>query len=90
MVLHGARVDDDVLVGMGAVVMNGAHLGVRLDRRGRRRGHRGHRVPPGSLVAGVPARVVKDLGDAAVQRIRANAISYTDRLDQHRALREVR
>ena len=46
-------------------------------------------VPPGSLVAGVPAKVVKDLGDAAVERIRANAVSYTDRLDQHRALRPV-
>ena len=27
VVLHGARIDDDVLVGMGSVVMNGAHIG---------------------------------------------------------------
>ena len=27
VVLHGARVDDDVLVGMGSIVMNGAHIG---------------------------------------------------------------
>ena len=27
VVLHGARVDDDVLLGMGSIVMNGAHIG---------------------------------------------------------------
>ncbi len=89
VVLHGARVDDDVLVGMGAVVMNGAHIGSGSIVAAGAVVTEGVRVPPGSLVAGVPARVVKDLGDAAVERIRANAVSYTDRLDQHRALREV-
>jgi carbonic anhydrase/acetyltransferase-like protein (isoleucine patch superfamily) len=87
VVLHGARVDDDVLVGMGAVVMNGAHIGSGSIVAAGAVVTENAVVPPGSLVAGVPAKVVKDLGDAAVERIRANAVSYTDRLDQHRALR---
>jgi carbonic anhydrase/acetyltransferase-like protein (isoleucine patch superfamily) len=87
VVLHGARVDDDVLVGMGAVVMNGAHIGSGSIVAAGAVVTEGAEVPPGSLVAGVPAKVVKDLGDAAVERIRANAVSYTDRLDQHRAPR---
>jgi carbonic anhydrase/acetyltransferase-like protein (isoleucine patch superfamily) len=87
VVLHGARVDDDVLVGMGAVVMNGAHIGSGSIVAAGAVVTEGTVVPPGSLVAGVPAKVVKELGDAAVERIRANAVSYTDRLDQHRALR---
>lgn len=89
VVLHGARVDDDVLVGMGAVVMNGAHIGSGSIVAAGAVVTEGAEVPPGSLVAGVPAKVVRDLGDAAVERIRANAVSYTDRLDQHRALRPV-
>lgn len=87
VVLHGARVDDDVLVGMGAVVMNGAHIGAGSIVAAGAVVTEGAVVPPGSLVAGVPATVVRALGDAAVERIRANAVSYTDRLDQHRALR---
>lgn len=87
VVLHGARVDDDVLVGMGAVVMNGAHIGSGSIVAAGAVVTEGAEVPPGSLVAGVPAKVVKELGDAAVERIRANAVSYTDRLGQHRALR---
>lgn len=87
VVLHGARVDDDVLIGMGAVVMNGAHLGSGSIIAAGAVVTENTVVSPGSLVAGVPAKVLKDLGDAAVERIRANAASYTDRLDQHRALR---
>ena len=87
VVLHGARVDDDVLVGMGAVVMNGAHIGSGSIVAAGAVVTEGAEVPAGSLVAGVPAKVVKELGDAAVERIRANAVSYTDRLAQHRALR---
>lgn len=87
VVLHGARVDDDVLVGMGAVVMNGAHVGSGSIVAAGAVVTEGMVVPPGSLVAGVPAKVVKDLGDAAVERIRANATSYTDRIQQHRSLR---
>ncbi|SCX43970.1 Carbonic anhydrase or acetyltransferase, isoleucine patch superfamily [Klenkia marina] len=87
VVLHGARVDDDVLVGMGAVVMNGAHIGSGSIVAAGAVVTEGMVVAPGSLVAGVPARVVKDLGGAAVERIRANATSYTDRIQQHRSLR---
>ena len=49
----------------------------------------GTEVPPGSLVAGVPGKVVRQLGEEALAAIRANAVSYTDRLDQHRAARPV-
>lgn len=86
-VLHGARIDDDVLVGMGAVVMNGAHVGSGSIVAAGAVVTENSDVPPGSLVAGVPAKVVKDLGDAAIERIRANAAHYIGRIDQHRELR---
>ena len=57
-VLHGCTIEDDVLVGMGAVVLNGAHVG-----RGALIGAgavvtQGMSVPEGAMALGVPARVV--------------------------------
>lgn len=44
-VLHGCTVEDDSLIGMGAVVLNGAVVGVERPGRRGRRGHRGHADP---------------------------------------------
>lgn len=57
-VLHGCTIEDDVLVGMGAVVLNGSVVG-----RGALIGAgavitQGMRVPPGAVVVGVPAKVL--------------------------------
>ena len=57
-VLHGCTIEDDVLVGMGAVVLNGAVVG-----RGALIGAgavvtQGMQVPPGAVVVGVPAKVL--------------------------------
>jgi carbonic anhydrase/acetyltransferase-like protein (isoleucine patch superfamily) len=57
-VLHGCTIEDDVLVGMGAVILNGAVVG-----RGALVGAgalvtQGMQVPPGSVVVGVPAKVI--------------------------------
>lgn len=87
VVLHGAHVDDDVLIGMGAVVMNGVHIGTGSIVAAGAVVTEGTHVPPGSLVAGVPARIRKSIGTAELAAIRANAVSYTDRLDQHRTAR---
>lgn len=58
-VLHGCTIEDDVLVGMGAVVLNGARIG-----RGALIGAgavvtQGTEVPAGAMALGVPARVVE-------------------------------
>ncbi|HWH29590.1 MAG TPA: gamma carbonic anhydrase family protein [Mycobacteriales bacterium] len=58
-VLHGCTIEDDVLVGMGAVVLNGARIG-----RGALIGAgavvtQGTEVPSGAMALGVPARVVQ-------------------------------
>jgi carbonic anhydrase/acetyltransferase-like protein (isoleucine patch superfamily) len=57
-VLHGCTIEDDVLVGMGAVILNGARIG-----RGALIGAgavvtQGTEVPAGAMALGVPARVV--------------------------------
>ena len=59
VVLHGAQVDDDVLVGMGSVVMNGARIGTGSIVAAGAVVTPGTTVPPRSVVAGVPAKVVR-------------------------------
>jgi carbonic anhydrase/acetyltransferase-like protein (isoleucine patch superfamily) len=89
VVLHGAQVDDDVLVGMGSVVMNGAHIGSGSIVAAGAVVTPGTVVPPSSVVAGVPAKVVRPATDDDLAHIRANAASYYDRLASARKVRPV-
>ena len=89
VVLHGARVDDDVLIGMGSVVMNGAHIGSGSIVAAGAVVTQGKQFPPGSVIAGVPARVVREATEDDLLHIRGNAASYTDRLPAARAVRRV-
>ena len=59
VVLHGARIDDEVLVGMGSVVMNGAHIGSGSIVAAGAVVTQGKQFPPRSVIAGVPAKVVR-------------------------------
>jgi len=89
VVLHGARVDDDVLVGMGSVVMNGVHIGSGSIVAAGAVVTQGKEFPPGSVIAGVPAKVVRQANDDDLLHIRGNAASYTDRLPSARKVRPV-
>ena len=75
-IVHGATVDDDVMIGMRAVVMNGAHIGrgslvavgaIVLE---------GAVVPPGSVVMGAPAVVKRQVTEKDVARIQHAAEHY--------------
>jgi carbonic anhydrase/acetyltransferase-like protein (isoleucine patch superfamily) len=89
VVLHGARVDDDVLLGMGCIVMNGAHIGTGSIVAAGAVVPPNMTVPPRSVVAGVPAKVVREATDDDLAHIRGNAESYTVRLPKARKVRPV-
>jgi len=89
VVLHGAHVEDDVLVGMGSVVMNGARIGTGSIVAAGAVVTPGTQVPPGSLVGGVPAKVLRQTNDDDLAHIRGNAASYTERLPTARRVRPV-
>ena len=59
-VIHGAIIDDDVLIGMGAIVMNGAHIHSGSIIAAGALVSQGVEIPPGSLVAGVPGKVRRE------------------------------
>ena len=75
-VVHGCTVEDDVLVGMGAVVLDGAVIGVGSLVGAGALVVGGAVIPPRSLVLGSPARMVRELTEAEVERSRANAAHY--------------
>ncbi len=89
VVLHGARVDDDVLVGMGSVVMNGAHIGSGSIVAAGAVVTQGKVFPPRSVIAGIPAKVVRQATDDDLAHIQGNAAAYYERLPAARKVRPV-
>ena len=89
VVLHGARIDDDVLVGMGSVVMNGAHIGTGSIVAAGAVVTQGKEFPPRSVIAGIPAKVVRQATDDDLAHIQGNAAAYYERLPAARKVRPV-
>jgi carbonic anhydrase/acetyltransferase-like protein (isoleucine patch superfamily) len=77
-VLHGCTVEDDVLVGMGAIVMNGAHIGRHSIIGAGALVPEGTLIPPGSVVVGMPGRVTGTTTAAHVEVITRNALDYVE------------
>lgn len=74
--LHGCTIGDGALVGMGATILNGAVIGEgSLIGAGALIGE-GKEIPPGSLVMGMPGKVVRELDAATRQTLVASALSY--------------
>lgn len=88
-VLHGCTVEDDVLVGMSATVLNGAHVGARSMVAAGALVLAGTVVPPGSLVAGVPAKVRRELSQEEQEGLRLNADVYVELAARHAAAQPV-
>jgi carbonic anhydrase/acetyltransferase-like protein (isoleucine patch superfamily) len=75
-IVHACTVGNEVLVGMGAVILDGANVGARSLIGARTLVPQGMGIPPGSLVLGAPARVVRRLTKVECQRLRTLAEEY--------------
>ena len=83
-VLHGCRVEDDVIIGMGAIVMNGAVIGAGSLVAAGALVTAGVVIPPRSLVVGSPAKVRRETTDEEVGGIELNATFYVELAATHR------
>lgn len=83
-VIHGATVGNDCLVGMSATIMNGAIIGDNSLVAAGALVLEGTQVPPRSMVAGVPAKVRRELSDEEVEALKANAAHYLVLAAKHR------
>ena len=77
-IVHGATVEDDVLIGMKAVVMNGAKIGLGSIVAVGAIVTEGMEVPPGSIVMGQPAKVKRAAEERDLVRIRHAAEHYVE------------
>jgi carbonic anhydrase/acetyltransferase-like protein (isoleucine patch superfamily) len=76
--VHGCTLEDDVLIGMGAVVLNGAYIGQGSIIAAGALIPEGVVIPPRSLVAGLPGKVRRETTDEDVALIRMYAANYLD------------
>lgn len=79
-IVHGCTVEDEVLIGMGAIVMDGAVLGTGSIIAAGSVVLQGTKVEAGYLYAGVPAKKIKkvdqSLREGEIQRIANNYVKY--------------
>jgi carbonic anhydrase/acetyltransferase-like protein (isoleucine patch superfamily) len=75
-IIHGCRIGDNSLVGMGATILNGARIGNNCLVGANALVTEGKEFPDNSLIVGAPARVVRTLDDAAIEGLRRSAESY--------------
>ena len=81
-IVHGCTIADEVLIGMGAVILNHARVGTGCLIAARALVTEGMEVPPNSVVMGIPGRI-KLLRDDQLARIRRNAQSYVELKDRY-------
>ncbi|WP_247048567.1 gamma carbonic anhydrase family protein [Arthrobacter rhizosphaerae] len=83
-VVHGCTVEDDCLIGMSATILNGAVIGAGSLVAAGAVVLEGTVIPPRSLVAGVPAKVRRELSEEEFDGVRRNAERYVELARAHR------
>lgn len=83
-VIHGCQIGDDVLIGMGAVLMNGVRVGRGSLVAAGAVVTQHTEIPAASLVAGVPAAVIRQVDDDEVEMIVDGARHYVELAERHR------
>lgn len=75
-IIHGCTIGDNVLVGMGATILNKAVIGADSLVGANALVTEGKQFPPKSLIVGAPAKVVRELTDDEVAGLRRSAADY--------------
>ncbi|KIC48832.1 gamma carbonic anhydrase family protein [Tateyamaria sp. ANG-S1] len=84
VMLHGCTIGENSLIGMGATVLNGAKIGKNCLIGAGALITEGKEIPDGSLVMGVPGKVVRELNEQAIQGLRASALHYQENMRRFR------
>jgi carbonic anhydrase/acetyltransferase-like protein (isoleucine patch superfamily) len=83
-IVHGAVVEDDCLIGMGAIVLNRVVVGTGSIIGAGALCREGMVVPPNSLVLGVPGRVIRSTDEVLRERIASAVAAYVALAERHR------
>lgn len=80
-IVHGCTIEDEVLIGMGAIIMDGAHIGKNAIVGAGAIVTQNTVVPPGTVWAGNPAKYIKDVSPELAEvfmRTANNYVMYAD------------
>lgn len=84
VVLHGCRIGDDALIGIGSIVLNGAEVGAGAMIGAGSVVTPGTKVPPGMLALGSPARVKRPVTEEEKKHVRLGVENYLQLGREHR------
>ena len=84
-IVHGARIADEVLIGMRATLLSGAVVGSHCIIGAGSVVTENAIIPEGSLVLGIPGKPVRRLRPGEIERIRDNARSYVAHAEAYRS-----
>jgi carbonic anhydrase/acetyltransferase-like protein (isoleucine patch superfamily) len=84
-ILHGCTIEEECLIGMGAVLLNEVHIGAGSVVAAGAVVPERMRVPPRSLVIGVPGRIVRAVDATLAERITATWKHYVELARSHRS-----
>jgi carbonic anhydrase/acetyltransferase-like protein (isoleucine patch superfamily) len=85
VILHGCTIEDDCLIGMGAILLNKVHVGHGSVIGAGALLLEGTEVPPGSVYVGAPGRIVRQVDAAMRERLEHGWRHYVDQARRHRA-----
>ncbi len=75
-VLHGCRIESNVLIGMNSTVLNGAEIGKNSIVGANALVPEGKKFPENSLIIGVPGKVKREIERSEIEAIAENAVEY--------------
>jgi carbonic anhydrase/acetyltransferase-like protein (isoleucine patch superfamily) len=82
-IIHGCRIGRGTLIGMGAIVLNGADIGEYALVGAGAIVTENQVIPPYTLCLGTPAKVVRELTEKDLQRMKITADSYVSKGEQY-------
>lgn len=77
-IVHGCTVGNNCLIGMGSIILNGAVIGDNCIIGAGSMVTENKTIPPNSMVIGIPGKVVRQVTEEEVAKIKKNALRYNE------------
>ena len=78
-ILHSCTIGNEALIGMGAILLTGSVIGERAIIAAGALVREGQEIPPGTIAMGVPAKVVREVTETELERVRRGKDDYVER-----------
>ncbi|NMI07060.1 gamma carbonic anhydrase family protein [Paenibacillus sp. SZ31] len=84
-IIHGCRIGTGTLIGMGAILLNGADIGEYTLIGAGSVVTENSKIPPYTLALGTPAKVIRELTDADLERMSRTSLGYVTKGKEYRS-----